>query len=350
MYDYSKPEVRSHYLDVLREACRRYDIDGVELDWLRYPKFFREGEVDAAVITAFVRDARSILDEAATRRGHPLRRVTRVPDSPGSARRIGLDVEAWLEAGWIDAVIAGHGFTFNSNELDQWVAVAHRHHVPVYGVLERMPRGFARYGTPETLRAAAATLWARGADGLYLFNFVNTAEYPLLADLADPARLALRPKEFFLDACWVTDNGTVSKPPLPLIVQPGSPARATLFLTDDPAHATELELELAWKGAGDFAAPDVVVNGQKLGGQQLGSQKLEDLTLDRGKAAFAAVSAVRLEKGETPLTVSCSSASLANVFRRGANECVFTSTSDATLTALGLKLTPAPSTDARAPQ
>ncbi|MEX0818290.1 MAG: hypothetical protein WD070_01820 [Pirellulaceae bacterium] len=31
-YDYSHPEVWTHYLDTLREACRRYDLDGVELN------------------------------------------------------------------------------------------------------------------------------------------------------------------------------------------------------------------------------------------------------------------------------------------------------------------------------
>jgi len=97
----------------------------------------------------------------------PLARFARTQSrSPARAKELGLDVEAWLKAGWIDAVIAGNGFTFGSNALDQWVTLAHRHRVPVCGVIERMPRGFTRYGSPETLRAAAATLWARGADGL----------------------------------------------------------------------------------------------------------------------------------------------------------------------------------------
>jgi len=68
-------------------ACRRYDLDGVELDWLRYPDFFRKGEVNVATMTAFVREARGILDEAAKRRGHPLRLVSRVPVTPFLARQ-----------------------------------------------------------------------------------------------------------------------------------------------------------------------------------------------------------------------------------------------------------------------
>ena len=332
LYDYSRAEVRTHYLEIVREACRRYDLDGVELDWLRYPKFFRDGEVNAAVLTEFVREVRTILDEAAKRRGHALRLVTRVPDAPVRAKELGLDVEAWLRAGWIDAVIAGNGFIFASNALDQWVALAHQHHVPVYGVIERMPRGFARYGTPETLRAAAATLWARGADGLYTFNFYNTAEYPLLADLADPGKLAHLPKEFFLDACTVpkATNNTVSRAPLPLTIQDNASGNAVLFLTDDPAQAKDLRLELAWKGSGEFAAPDILVNGQKV----------EGLKLDRDKSSFTAVSAFRLENGESPLTLSSDSTSLAKILRSGANEFTFHSSGTATLTALSVRITP----------
>jgi hypothetical protein len=315
LYDYSKAEVRSHYLATLRKACRRYDLDGVELDWLRYPKFFRDGEVNTAVLTEFVSEARTILDEAAKRHGHPLRLVTRVPDSPARAQELGLDVEAWLKAGWIDAVIAGNGFTFGSNTLDQWVTLAHRHHVPVYGVIERMPRGFNRYGSPETLRAAAATLWARGADGLYTFNFYNTAEYPLLAELSDPARLVRLPKEFFVDACSVTNNATVRDTPLPLAMKASTPASTRLFITDDPAVARETSLEIVFKGEGDFVPPAVTLNGQPL----------KDLKSTRTK---------------TELILTASSADLKQALKRGDNAFNFWPPNDATLNALSVRIVP----------
>jgi uncharacterized lipoprotein YddW (UPF0748 family) len=34
------PEVRDYYFSILRELCTNYDVDGVELDFQRYPKFF----------------------------------------------------------------------------------------------------------------------------------------------------------------------------------------------------------------------------------------------------------------------------------------------------------------------
>lgn len=315
LYDYSKAEVRSHYLAILCEACRRYDLDGVELDWLRYPKFFRDGEVNDAVLTEFVREARTILDETAKRRGHPLRLVTRVPDSPARAKELGLDVEAWLKAGWIDAVIAGNGFTFGSNTLDEWVTLAHRNRVPVYGVIERMPRGFTRYGSPETLRAAAATLWARGADGLYTFNFYNTAEYPLLAELSDLVRLAHLPKEFFVDACSVTNNATVSETPLPLNLKASTPATTRLFIADDPAVARETSLEIVFKAEGEFEPPVTTLNGQPL----------HELKSTRSKSG---------------LTLTLSSTALKQALKPGTNDLSFTSPASATLTSLSVRVVP----------
>jgi hypothetical protein len=315
LYDYSKEEVRSHYLDILREACRRYELDGVELDWLRYPKFFRDGEVNASVLTEFVRDARIILEENAKRRGHPLRLVTRVPDNPARARELGLDVETWLKAGWIDAVIAGNGFTFGSTALDQWVTLAHHYRVPVYGVIERMSRGFARYGTPETLRAAAATLWARGADGLYTFNFYNTAEYPLLAELSDPEGLVSLPKEFFADACSVTNNATVSVPPLPLNLEARTPASTRLFNADDPAVARHTSLEIVFKVEGVVEPPVTTLNGQPL----------NELSSTCGK---------------TEMTLVLSSAALRKALRPGVDDFRFISQTSVTLTSLSVRVVP----------
>jgi hypothetical protein len=315
LYDYSKAEVCSHYLDIVREACRRYDLDGIELDWLRYPKFFRDGEVNATGLMEFVRDVRTILDEAAKRRGHALRLVTRVPDGPARAKELGLDVEAWLRAGLIDAVIAGNGFTFGSNQLNQWVSLGHHHRVPVYGVIERMPHGFARFGTPETLRAAAATLWARGVDGLYTFNFYNTAEYPLLDELSDPAQLARLPKEFLLDACSVPNNATVSKTPLPLTLQPGTPAIVPLLIADDPAAAKETSLEIVFKGEGEFVPLAITLNGQPL-------------------------HALQSPRGKSDLTLALSSTALKRALKPGINDFTFTSAARVTLTSLSVRVVP----------
>jgi hypothetical protein len=318
-YDYAIPDVRAHFLQTLREACRRYDLDGAELDWLRYPTLFRDGEVNAAALTAFVGEARATVDAAAKRRGHPLRLVSRVPDSPEKARAVGLDVEAWLKAGWLDAVIAGHGGTFSANEIEQWVALAHPHRVPVFGVLDRMNfrgKAFARYGTPETLRAAIATLWQKGADGLYFFNYYLPGEFPHFREFSDRAQLARLPKEYFLDANHgPAFNGTVSSGPLPVGMKAGSTASVLLFLADDPAQAGDLRLELVWQGSAGFEPPTISLNRHTLAGLQM-------------------------ERGPKSCAVFCGPAELKKALRRGQNEFEFSASNPATLTALSVRIVP----------
>ena len=296
-YDYSQAEVRRYFLGILSEACRRYELDGVELDWLRDPFCFREGEVNVATMTAFVHDARAIVDAAAKRRGHPIRLVTRVPVTPEKTLYCGLDVEAWLKAGWLDAVIAGPGTSFSSCPLELWVALAHRYGVPVYGAIEpRNLQSIPRFGNAETLRAGAATLWEKGADGLYFFNFFNRADMPLIDELADRARLARLPKEFFLEGPtrkWDLGN---EGGPLPLEITPATAAKVSLFIAEDPAQAREVCLEMQFSGA--FEPPEITLN----------SHPLKGLTTKRGAG----------------LTLTLASAELKNALKRGLNEFSFT--------------------------
>ena len=315
--DYSKPEVRKHYLDTLREACRRYDLDGIELDWLRSPVLFRHREVDTVVMTAFVTEARAILDESAKKRGHPIRLVSRMPDSPKQSLAMGLDAEAWLKQGLLDAVIAGNGVMFSDLDLEAWVTLAHRHHTPVYGSMERMTlrKSYRRYGSPESLRAAAATLWEKGADGLYFFNFYLRDEMPLLDQLGDRTKLAQLPKEYFCDidmsrGPWSSLDGTEV-----MSLKPAAPGTVRLVIADEPAKAKEASLELIFKAEDGFEAPTVTLNGRPL----------KDLQSTRSKA-------------EIILTVS--SADLKEALKRGDNAFTITTSTHATLNALSVRIVP----------
>ena len=41
--DFTFPEVREHRLSIVEEVVERFDVDGVELDFMRHPAFFRPG-------------------------------------------------------------------------------------------------------------------------------------------------------------------------------------------------------------------------------------------------------------------------------------------------------------------
>lgn len=335
LFDYSKPAVREYYLSTLRQACRRYDLDGADLDWLRYPRYFRDGEVDPAILSAFVQEARAILDESAKVRGHPLRLLVRVPDAPARAKEIGLDVAAWAQAGWIDAIVAGNGFTFGANELPQWAKLAHPHRVAVYGVIERMPHGVSRYGSPETILAAAAVLRARGADGIYLFNYCKTDEHPLLDVMVEPARLAMATKEFFVDTTNYTNGESVTKTPIPLVIPAGDSADLTLFVTDRPAQASQLRLEITAKLAGASSDPTIRINGQLI----------TTPSMSRDRDTYEQIQPKKLGKGEIALVISCTDDKLFNLMKPGENTVNLSTSGKLTVTSLSLLVSPAPRTD-----
>ena len=54
--DYGVPEVREHILRVVREPAERYDIDGLDLDFMRWPVYFKSDEVKAntPLVTDFI--------------------------------------------------------------------------------------------------------------------------------------------------------------------------------------------------------------------------------------------------------------------------------------------------------
>ncbi len=169
--DFAHAEVRQHFLDFILGYCPRYDFDGLELDFFRFARYFKLG-ADADhldTMTDFVRRVRHGLDEIGRARGRPYLLAIRTPETPVMARRIGLDVERWLEARLVDLVIAGGGYMPWGSRLKEFVDLAHRHDVPCYLSMNRV-------GEPIKGRSLASNFWALGADGVYVFNFAGVPE------------------------------------------------------------------------------------------------------------------------------------------------------------------------------
>jgi len=184
--DFGRDEVRDYTARLIEEAVRRYDCDGIELDFNRFPTFFKNGTTEERVVqmNSLVERLRRTLDEIGGERGGRLVLGARVPSNFGrtppsieSARALGCDVVAWARAGWIDFVTVSE-FLFTRYDLPvrPWKEAITS--IPIYGGIECSERpGKDDYLTPEKYRKAAVHLKAEGADGIYLFNFFTTREY-----------------------------------------------------------------------------------------------------------------------------------------------------------------------------
>ena len=220
--DYGVPQVREHILKVVRELADRYDIDGIDLDFMRWPVYFRSDQVKAKtpVMTAFVRQIRAILDEAGKKKNRRLLLSARVPMKIGEGRvvnahanrtdleclGIGLDVPTWIREGLIDIVCPMNFFFTHWSDMiaymPQWRQLTEGTDCGLYPTIHPWPATDykAPYVTDASYFGAAYSYYQHGADGIALYNFFlywpHDDPSAMVRKLDDPAKLKALPRRY----------------------------------------------------------------------------------------------------------------------------------------------------------
>lgn len=175
--DYKHAGVRDVVLKFIDEFLARYDVDGLELDWLRWCHVFRPSEArqNAPLLTDFIGAVRERLDATATRRGR--RRLllgVRVPQSLQECESLGYDVGAWIRSGDIDFVCPSDFFYTDFNmKTEAFVKLTEGTRVRVYPSLHPLISwgNDHQNQTRESYRAAAKNYLAFGAHGISAYNY-----------------------------------------------------------------------------------------------------------------------------------------------------------------------------------
>ncbi len=197
--NYAFPEVRVHMAGVICELFERFDVDGVELDFMRHPGFFRPEEAYANryLMTDLIRHVRHSMDSMAATRGRAIQLAIRVPPTLADSARIGLEVAQWMAEGLVDLIVVGGGFIPYETPIEEFVAAGAAKDIQVYGCIEA-----TRHADEKNLRALASRFWAGGAAGIYLYNFYTKSpewNQRVLNQLADPVALQRLDKRYELD-------------------------------------------------------------------------------------------------------------------------------------------------------
>lgn len=177
--DYEREEVRSHYMALIEETLERYDIDGLELDFLREPYIFSRGRENegANILTSWITELRNRVFHAADRRGHPVKLCIRVPSDPETAQGMGFNIPEWLNRKLLDVlVVAPRWATLEFDiPIEKWREIPGMLDITLAAGLEILYRPYPEYApvivSPELARGAAALLLSKGADAIYLFNY-----------------------------------------------------------------------------------------------------------------------------------------------------------------------------------
>ncbi|MDB6079568.1 MAG: hypothetical protein JWO82_3315 [Akkermansiaceae bacterium] len=180
LFNYLVPEVRDYYFSILRELCTNYDVDGVELDFQRFPKFFRNADLEEGrgVMTAFVRRIKTMMEDIGRERGKSLKLCIRIPETLAKCEEAGLDIPTWDKQRLVEMINIS-SFYVHTIELGVEEFRAATSYGKLYGEMNyltyqesRKSGGSGRrYTTFETYRASALNLFHRGVDGLSLFNY-----------------------------------------------------------------------------------------------------------------------------------------------------------------------------------
>jgi hypothetical protein len=278
--NYNLLPVRELFLRRIFEIIERYDADGYECDWTRFPMFFPRGSEHPELITDMIRKIRQKTNWKTTVSGRKRHLSVRVPGTPDACRRIGLDVQRWIAENLIDDLTVAPFLTLDAElPMDQWRILAGSDIKIFYGLeikYSSFPGGERRHVEREDIRGAASAAWQSGADGIYLFNFFKStiANYPeMFTEIGSPE--TLRGKEARFHKTWhdvdltLAESDSYMRFPetaarlqnrfeLPRPVSPGTPARIKLHLGSIPQQPSEYILDI------ECAIPlEVNVNGNE---------------------------------------------------------------------------------------
>ena len=235
------PEVREQKYEFLREILENYDIDGVELDFLRWDGYFKTSETTEAkreaVMTAFISHIRTLLDTTAKPGQHRWLGI-RVPSyfrTQGQPYMknysdMGIDLQAVTAAG-VDFVNLSVSYPL----VQQTDLAEIRLLIPDTAIFFEMTyvtwdppaRGiqldFFR-STDEQFYTTADLAYRQGANGISLFNFqyfrgngpnpqsdpqgpFHEPPFHIIPQLRDPEWLANIPQQWYMegDSSWYRD-------------------------------------------------------------------------------------------------------------------------------------------------
>ena len=213
--DFGHKEVRELRLATIEELCRRYEIDGLELNFCFDPHFFRKDQVDGArIMSEFMSSAKARMAKIGTERGRSIRLLARFFVHKGLEflhHQVGLDVTRWIDDKSVD-ILAPVGSTTAVEHVGgvaDCVTAARGTDCQVLGCFsEIMSDQFTQIRpSTEMLQAANSLYRSAGVDGLHVWwpryqsvssDFQQPEDYSLLRDLKSSSSCARFDKHHLL--------------------------------------------------------------------------------------------------------------------------------------------------------
>ena len=185
-YDYSVKEVRDLMLSYICEQLSRYDVYGIELDFMRECQCFRYLTADmkacTEIMNQFMRDVKQIVSDCEKIHGHPIRILVRVMRDYEHTTFYGFDPACWAREKLVDVINPTPRWTGGDSGIPvaEWKALLPGVEVAagIETAVNYAPDRGMGYATAEIARGLAAGYLAAGSDGVYFFNYFVNSDAP----------------------------------------------------------------------------------------------------------------------------------------------------------------------------
>lgn len=212
--DYAVPEVRAHRLAIMREQAENFNIDGLELDFTRWPPHFSPAQAinNTPVLTAYIEEIREMLKRAAsTRRRDKLILGARVPATLEECRLNGIDLRTLIGSGIVDYICPSDFIRPDFNiPVESFTALTRESRCRVFPtIFSFASNGYYQVLSLPQYRALAHNFYAGGADGVSTFNIMpgfirnetymklrGNDEFAALREFKEPEKLTAREREY----------------------------------------------------------------------------------------------------------------------------------------------------------
>ena len=133
--DYAHPAARQFIMDILTEIASQYDVDGMNLDFTRWPPVADHKRHDFDVLTSFIKQVRRELDRIGSGRDRRIEMSATLVegfnardehDNLLSLEQQKIDLEAWLASGALDFICV------QTTQHEPLIAMAHRYGVKYF--------------------------------------------------------------------------------------------------------------------------------------------------------------------------------------------------------------------------
>jgi hypothetical protein len=182
VWNWEYEQVRDFVFERIEEICENYELEGLQLDFLRHGAYFdvanTTSEERKTIMADFVKRVRRLLNRT-TKPGSYIYLGVRIPAFDDTFDKLGIDIGEFVAAG-VDFVNFSNFFhTVQQNELDSLLCDVPGHVKTYYEVtntiswippVDPTPRHF-RYCTENMLTTTAHLAYSEGIDGISAFNF-----------------------------------------------------------------------------------------------------------------------------------------------------------------------------------